>query len=515
MEIEVTDGLNIVSVGLSDIGSYFRHVYPVTVSWADCRGSVGRYMSMLPYEPELRGELQQTILANLSNDYTEKEGELHEILQPLFRLFPNGKYHLGFINKSDPYYLQYQTSSDNFTETHTHSWYISTPPVVIIADEEKVKKGHKKFLKEIDRKKYYPSNLLDYTTGNSYDADLFVLYATRPQEELDTDRVAYFENEIKNGARPFAITMSSTCPAKDLDSEEFILDGHHKLAAYQNLGITPALARIVFIAEKETLGFDAELLIDRLFPWQVEHIIANWQDKLYFMDEQLKDPQSKLHRFIKNGYYKEKHENGKRKNEAFYINDKVEGVSKGWYDSGEKQYEYRFINGKRAGTWTDWHPNGQIAYMQQFNNAGQYDKELISYYDNGRVRWRQVFNNGTNIDGPSYQSWQQNGLMEAELVYKDGRMIERKNYDGDGHMRNHERYDEQLGTLVKLPIEQRYYHAEKKEQEPAGQKKTFSHIYQKYDPYEDTGDGAGWHYTWKHLVYLIILLLWLLALLAR
>jgi hypothetical protein len=45
-------GLNLISIGLSEIGNYFYYKQPLITVWYDCRGSVGKLLSILPYSEE-------------------------------------------------------------------------------------------------------------------------------------------------------------------------------------------------------------------------------------------------------------------------------------------------------------------------------------------------------------------------------------------------------------------------------------------------------------------------------
>ena len=58
MEFKVENGSNHISIGLSDIGSYFRFDNPLSLVWYDNRGSVGKYFCLLPYNQIYRDELE-------------------------------------------------------------------------------------------------------------------------------------------------------------------------------------------------------------------------------------------------------------------------------------------------------------------------------------------------------------------------------------------------------------------------------------------------------------------------
>lgn len=67
------------------------------------------------------------------------------------------------------------------------------------------------------------------------------------------ERVRYFEERIRQGHRPFAIMMNGDYePDPNLlrDCNNYILDGHHKLIAYQKLNIHPPLCWISYKPEQ-------------------------------------------------------------------------------------------------------------------------------------------------------------------------------------------------------------------------------------------------------------------------
>lgn len=78
--------------------------------------------------------------------------------------------------------------------------------------------------------------------GTQYDAFYpihSVLILTQPTDALDPERVAHFRQSLRDGLRPIAITATvehGWC--------EFVLDGHHKLRAYQLEGRSPSFASI-------------------------------------------------------------------------------------------------------------------------------------------------------------------------------------------------------------------------------------------------------------------------------
>ena len=271
--------------------------------------------------------------------------------------------------------------------------------------------------------------------------------------------------------------MQASCYQLDLHSSYFILDGHHKLLAYQKLGIYPSMALITHLpASAEEIEFDTEKLSTLLYPWQTKDILENWDEKDAYVIEKLKNADSPLHQFIKNGLVKEYHQNGKPKHEAFYINDKLDGKSLEWYDNGQLKHEHYYSNGRRIGIWKDYYSSGKIQFVQPFDDMNRYDGDIISYHENGQRRWIQSLKNGKNIDGFTYLCWFDNGDKEAELRYLDGRIIERKNWNSLRQFVNHEIYDEKQKKFIKKSIDTNGFYQTKPNQKPISAKKELNII---------------------------------------
>ncbi|WPC43404.1 hypothetical protein [Clostridium sp. JS66] len=428
MEFKITEGLNMISIGLGEIGSYLNFHNPISVTWYDCSGSVGKYLCLLPYNKNYRKELRNRIIDSLNGDFSDNIEGLHEILKPLFQLFPNGNYSLNFYNSSEKAFFAYKTSNDNYSNVHYEDWkIIFSEKDTDIENTEKIKTSYEKYLIEKAKNNGFVPSILEYSTSGFYDGYYKALIATQPFSEINKERVAYFEKEIKKGNRPAAIIYNCYLKEQDDESADFVLDGHHKLLAYQNLKIHPPIIEIKYLPQsRDEVYFNIEKLIQCLYPWQIEHILSHWEDKEEYFSEVLQNSNSSIHNFIKNGQVREFYKNGQLKHEAYYINDKIHGESRGWFDNGQLQYEHFYNNGIKIGLWKDWYKSGKIQYVQPFNDEGKYNGHLVSYYENGQIRWEEFLKNGINEDGVSYLSWFENGNKEAELKYLGGRMVERK-----------------------------------------------------------------------------------------
>lgn len=270
MKYRITKGLGLISIGMSDIGSYFNYVSPLAISWFDCRGSLAKYLCIFPDENGYRTTVTKKIKDNLEQDFTEKTNLLHEILEPLLNLFENGEYFLNFYNSEEKRLFKYNSSSDNFEKEHLSSFSIE------ITDETN------SYLSSVNGSKPSLNKTYNYYEGNSVS-----FIATEPFSNINQEQVKYYEELIKQGKRPFAIVYNSEFYSNneeaDWISEKYIIDGHHKLLAYSNLKIYPAIAMISKVHNsKNEIPFDFQSLKKRLYKVQSEHIINNWEDKDYY-----------------------------------------------------------------------------------------------------------------------------------------------------------------------------------------------------------------------------------------
>lgn len=279
MNIKITDGLNIVSIGYNRLGSYFRLKRPVSIVWDECAGGGdGMYLSLIPSSAVEREMLQRTINVNLFEDFTGREAEAYVQLKPLFGLLQNGNYQLYFNNGKNK--REAVVFSGGKSSTYEIEWDIAYAESVDLSKIEEIKKNYKKGLRDTGNV-CYNEDLIGYTTASIYgDTDEYSI-ATRPRSEIDPRKVDYFMEKIQKGERPFIIMMSAIVyPGEgDFETEDsayFILDGHHKLEAYIKLNINPPCLCITQeFTSPEQPEFDVESLSSLLYPWQTRHILDN------------------------------------------------------------------------------------------------------------------------------------------------------------------------------------------------------------------------------------------------
>jgi uncharacterized protein (TIGR02996 family) len=166
---------------------------PVALNWNDCQGSVGQY---LVFTGHTGGSVYARQLAEFAADGVEDDRPLADQIAPLLAVFARGTYCLHYVPSA------------------------VIGNVTTLGDPGRSSAGRE---------------LIEY-----YPIDDRNLVATQARESLNEDRVAFFREQIRAGRRPTVLTASAEgawC--------EFVIDGHHKLEAYNRERVNPAVLNIV------------------------------------------------------------------------------------------------------------------------------------------------------------------------------------------------------------------------------------------------------------------------------
>lgn len=153
---------------------------PIAYNWDDCAGSIGQFLYQTGRKHDYQEALDQ--LRSIAEGNLSPEKPLAGQLEPLLYSFRTGRYRLAVLEVDSDYYVQEPPDLD---QPRQYEWY-------------------------------------PYT---------WEFIRSQPREMLDEDRIEWWEGQIRNGAQPVIFTASfeeTYC--------SFIIDGHHKLEAYQNLG---------------------------------------------------------------------------------------------------------------------------------------------------------------------------------------------------------------------------------------------------------------------------------------
>ena len=266
MVIKVENGKSLIQLKMNELGSYLKFIKPLAIDWFDCQGSIAKYYAIFSYTEEHKDKIDVDLKEKLNTGEFNLKHHIDH-LKKLLRLFENANYHLSF----EPEY-----AIDDI-------WDIAKNQHLYTSNQIMREKGKMKFSED---KEY-----LDFLAESYYDGYSEYFIHTQPTESLNQERVKYYEALLQTGIKPTAIIYSGQAQSTgnytdgtswqaNYNSGNFILDGHHKLAAYKNLNLPPSLLRITkMYASINELNFhlkDFEKDIQpRLQKSQVAHYLKN------------------------------------------------------------------------------------------------------------------------------------------------------------------------------------------------------------------------------------------------
>lgn len=251
--MKIENSNNIIRIRFDGFLSCLFIKKPRAVDWPDCRGSVARYYACLPmnkWDRELQNEIENRVSKVQSIEDLKNSGFLD--------LLETGEYEFE-LYKDQPTSIIYNTNLYNSNET-IHLW-------------TKKQLGNHRASTEHFLNGFYPYGMQ--------------LMFTQPIESLNPERIKHYEDLIKKGERPVAIAIRVMISKQEdedsyqdtsYNSTKYVLDGHHKLVAYQNLGIDPSFILINRTSNGTINEYDETFLPNLkpfLFYFQIEHIINN------------------------------------------------------------------------------------------------------------------------------------------------------------------------------------------------------------------------------------------------
>jgi hypothetical protein len=234
-EVEITGGKNIINIITDGFSNALVIERAVAVNWPDCRGSIGEYYSVSDNGYEKQKELTE----NLNNVLISgSDEEIFAAISKFLELFSNGVYDIT-LSRFDP---------------------------------ESTLICHDKSMVYSDNVKTWERFTCNYYNSNYDDVFLF----SRSYESIDQNRVSYYVNLIKHGGRPKMILYNHDYRDDGSLSSYYILDGHHKLLAYEKAGLP---VPVIYISREDNLrGRTVSIIpqiIHALKPNEIEHTILN------------------------------------------------------------------------------------------------------------------------------------------------------------------------------------------------------------------------------------------------
>lgn len=254
IDFEITNGLSkleIVEIDRNEfVGDYISFNYPFCINWYLGWGSVEQLIALIPCDPEYRSILTTEICETLNAPLQFAINELYKKIEPLFILFSPGKYRLK---------LKEIDASDIFK--NDIGWSVHILPTTNLKGVTNNSETFEDYSKRYDDKSLRLSYSFDeYLNGECY-------VGTKPKEFIDENRVKYYEDRINHGGNsiPFIFRTSN--------SAKYIIDGHHKLLAYEKLKKKPIVLEICQIEKNFNENkFDISEMKKHLHPEQFKDI---------------------------------------------------------------------------------------------------------------------------------------------------------------------------------------------------------------------------------------------------
>lgn len=245
MEVEITNGQNIIQLLFDEFASCLVIDNALTVNWPDCAGSVGEYYALSNFSSNKRESLTSRLNKVLIDGEDE---EIYDSIREFLELFSNGNYNVNIgVMKLD---------TCNFMH-----------------------EGQVKYSENVAMNKRFSGAFYPYP----YDKPN--IFFTTPNNSINNERVHYYRQRIQNGLRPKAITYELYSPTNADFTACYLLDGHHKTKAYIELGIDIPTVKIVKTERVEgqtqtILNASAPILKD----FEFEHFLINNDENLENVD---------------------------------------------------------------------------------------------------------------------------------------------------------------------------------------------------------------------------------------
>ena len=135
---------------------------------------------------------------------------------------------------------------------------------------------------------------------------------------------------------------------------------------------------------------------------------SEWNWKIVFSDKDLEgaiiDPELDKHlkkhpkkQYVEDGKRTSWYENGQKKNDSFYKDDKMEGKFTSWYEDGQKITESNHKNDEYDGNWTSWYEDGQKVSEGKYIN-GKKEGKWTEWDESGKITVQENYKDGELID---------------------------------------------------------------------------------------------------------------------
>lgn len=422
-------GEGILSIRNFDIGDMLFTKVSETITWYDCHGSVGKYVCQINNLKSLNKQVLTTELNQILNSGSEiKLTTLLERNNEFLRIFPKRKLEITIYDPD-----KYPSDESGFYFKFKE-WDIVYPKQIKKSNENLMAGKFLQYFEESVRNyNYVPGDIVSFSSSGFYDGRSCYFIATQQESDLDNERVKYYEKLIKEGKRPYCVVFNNST---NDSNNHYLIDGHHKLKAYQNLKSNPRVLEVTQCFDKEDIRLweqTCEILNESLYKWHLNHIFSKCYYQPKYIEIIKESKANPFNKFIKQGYIEELWINGNFKTKGNYRDNVPEGIVETFHENGNPKTIALYKDGRVFRYIKSWFHSGELSseYIKQpdYKNGVQ-----INYHKTGEVSSRTYFKNGVNADGKSSVSYYQDGTVQYEATHKDGIVINRKYYDRRGNL---------------------------------------------------------------------------------
>ena len=227
-EFTVRNGKGLIRLVTDDWSEALVIEKAVAVKWPDCGGSIAEYFALTPYPSAKQQELAAAIEAGLA---ATDEQEVLDGVGGFLELFENATYSVRLRSFSRPYILIFDHVDPLTGRAEPGSRFMA----------------------------------------NCYPEDLPTFVFTRSMDSVDRDRVAHYAKLIGGGARPRALVYR--LESENCETADFILDGHHKALAYDQLGLELPVVHIACTSARPVPQREQHAHVRTLLdPEAIEHL---------------------------------------------------------------------------------------------------------------------------------------------------------------------------------------------------------------------------------------------------
>ncbi len=121
-------------------------------------------------------------------------------------------------------------------------------------------------------------------------------------------------------------------------------------------------------------------------------------------------------------HYRDYYENTNPKSEFSLVNNLIEGKVEAYYNNGKKAADYDYVNNKINGTEVKYYRNGNKRYSIT-NKEGKLDGEVLETYDNGKIQQKGKFVNGKREGQTTFYFNNLKNSIKSEGTYVNGEAV--------------------------------------------------------------------------------------------